>query len=362
MRRAALCGGCLVVRPGRKLRRSRRSSLPAEFAPPSDGAADEELAELAVCTFNIEFAEHVTQAISELSGDEHLRTCSVVLLQEMDWPGARRVAEALALDVVYYPGSVQHDKDFGNAVLSKWPIVDDKKLILPHRNPTNGRIRIAVSATLGTPFSPITAYSVHGDTRGLGLPRASTKPRQLPSTPRAGMSRWSSAGTAIRRIRAASKARRRALPRALSRGPHGAFQPVSTVRSARTPSTTCSCGASPSRPRERRRRTRATTNRSGSSSASGLSVPPTRKLEGTSPLLGALRGAGVRVLRLPPVRDSDAARRNGVLGERRRSAHGSRIRSSGSAESGSQHPQGTRSRARSRASGERARCRSEYAR
>jgi endonuclease/exonuclease/phosphatase family metal-dependent hydrolase len=140
----------------------------AEFAPPSDGAADEELAELAVCTFNIEFAEHVQEAISDLSGDENLRTCSVVLLQEMDWPGARHIAEALALDVVYYPGSVHHGKDFGNAVLSKWPIVDDKKLILPHRNPTNGRIRIAVSATLGMPFSPITAYSVHSDTPWLG--------------------------------------------------------------------------------------------------------------------------------------------------------------------------------------------------
>jgi endonuclease/exonuclease/phosphatase family metal-dependent hydrolase len=86
----------------------------------------------------------------------------------MDWPGARRVAEALALDVVYYPGSVHHDKDFGNAVLSRWPIVADEKLILPHRNPTNGRIRIAVNASVDTPFARVTAYSVHGDTPWLG--------------------------------------------------------------------------------------------------------------------------------------------------------------------------------------------------
>jgi endonuclease/exonuclease/phosphatase family metal-dependent hydrolase len=140
----------------------------AHFAPPPD-AEDRELEELAVCTFNIEFAEHVERAIDELRGDENLGSCTVVLLQEMDWPGARRIAEALALDVVYYPGSVHHDRDFGNAVLSKWPIVDDEKLILPHRNPTNGRIRIAVNATVSLPFSDVvTAYSVHGDTAWLG--------------------------------------------------------------------------------------------------------------------------------------------------------------------------------------------------
>jgi endonuclease/exonuclease/phosphatase (EEP) superfamily protein YafD len=140
----------------------------AEFAPPLDGADDEALEELAVCSFNIEFAEHISEAIGDLSSDENLSDCSVVLLQEMDWPGARRIAEALALDVVYYPGSVHHGKDFGNAVLSRWPIASDEKLILPHRNPTNGRIRIAVSATLDVPLGLMTAYSVHSDTPWLG--------------------------------------------------------------------------------------------------------------------------------------------------------------------------------------------------
>ena len=139
----------------------------AEFAPPLEDT-DEPLEELAVCSFNIEFAEDISEAIDDLSGDEHLSACSIVLLQEMDWAGSRRIAEALTLDVVYYPGSVHHDKDFGNAVLSRLPIVDDAKLILPHRNPTNGRIRIAVSATLGVPGAPVTTYSVHSDTPWLG--------------------------------------------------------------------------------------------------------------------------------------------------------------------------------------------------
>jgi endonuclease/exonuclease/phosphatase (EEP) superfamily protein YafD len=141
----------------------------AEFAPPFDAAVIEAPEQLDVCSFNIEDAEHITEAISQLSADENLSRCSVVLLQEMDWTGARSIAEALGFDVVFYPGSIHHGKDFGEAVLSKWPILADKKLILPHRNPTNGRIRIAVSATLDMPLSPLTAYSVHSDTPWLGL-------------------------------------------------------------------------------------------------------------------------------------------------------------------------------------------------
>jgi endonuclease/exonuclease/phosphatase family metal-dependent hydrolase len=140
----------------------------ASFAPEPAAAADVVLEELTVCSYNIELSEHITEAIGDLESDGNLRTCRVVLLQEMDWPGARSVAEALALDVVYYPGSIHSGRDFGNAVLSRWPIVDDSKLILPHRNPTNGRIRIAVSATLDAPSGLITAYSMHGDTPWLG--------------------------------------------------------------------------------------------------------------------------------------------------------------------------------------------------
>ena len=140
----------------------------ADFAVTSAGVAADALTEFSVCSFNIEFSEHITEAIRDLRGDERLRACSVLLLQEMDWPGAQRIAEELSLNVVYYPGSVHSGKDFGNAVLSRWPILDDAKLILPHRNPSNGRIRIAVRATLDAPSSPLTVYSVHSDTPWLG--------------------------------------------------------------------------------------------------------------------------------------------------------------------------------------------------
>lgn len=126
---------------------------------------------LTVVTFNIKFAEEVGRAIDEIEKNEQLHEAGVLLLQEMDNPGTDAIAAHFGFDYVYYPGSQHHGKDFGNAVLSRWPIIDDHKLILPYRNPSNGRIRIAVEATVETPEGPIVLYSVHTETPWLG-PRA----------------------------------------------------------------------------------------------------------------------------------------------------------------------------------------------
>jgi endonuclease/exonuclease/phosphatase family metal-dependent hydrolase len=89
----------------------------------------------------------------------------------MDETAVDYIAQALARNYVFYPGSVQHGRDFGVAVLSRWPLVADEKIILPHTSPADGRIRIAVSATLRTPLGEVQAYSVHLETPWLG-PRA----------------------------------------------------------------------------------------------------------------------------------------------------------------------------------------------
>ncbi len=123
-------------------------------------------------TFNIAFADEYELAAQELALDPRLSTADILLLQEMDAPRTDAIAQALQMNYVYYPGSVhQNGRDFGNAVLSRWPIVADQKLILPHKNPTDGRIRIAVQATVATPLGDISAYSVHTETPWLG-PRA----------------------------------------------------------------------------------------------------------------------------------------------------------------------------------------------
>lgn len=124
---------------------------------------------LRVVSFNVKFGEEPEAAAAELAASP-LGGASIVLLQEMDSDGTDLIAAALGMDYVYYPASVhENGRDFGNAVLSRWPIVDDEKIILPHYNPNNGQHRIAVRATIDTPAGRVVAYSVHTETIWLGL-------------------------------------------------------------------------------------------------------------------------------------------------------------------------------------------------
>lgn len=116
---------------------------------------------LRVATFNVQFGVQVELAISELSAVGPL---DVVLLQEMDAEGTRQIAEALGMRWVYYPASIHGDRDFGNAVLSRWPIAEDHKVLLPHRSPFGGRARVAVSATIDHPYGAFFVSSVHNET------------------------------------------------------------------------------------------------------------------------------------------------------------------------------------------------------
>ena len=118
---------------------------------------------LRIVTFNIEFSRRVAEAIALLTGERVLRGADVVLLQEMDADGTRRIAEALGMAYVYYPAIVHHRerRDFGNAVLSRWPIVADAKLVLPHPSRYAGTHRTATAATLRIGDAHVRVYSTH---------------------------------------------------------------------------------------------------------------------------------------------------------------------------------------------------------
>lgn len=114
---------------------------------------------LTAVSYNINFAEFITEAIEDLAG---VPIPDVVLLQEMDEAGTDRIAQALAMDYVYYPASVhKHNKNFGNAILSRWPIVQTQKLILPRRHPANKQMRIATKARLDVGGTAVCIYCVH---------------------------------------------------------------------------------------------------------------------------------------------------------------------------------------------------------
>lgn len=118
---------------------------------------------LKVTSFNVENSQEVDSALAVLTSEAELADVDVLLLQEMDEAGARRVAEALGMGFVYYPAIVRRatGRDFGNAVLSRWPMVSDEKLVLPHVAIFGRTQRIATVVTIRVGRTPIRIYSVH---------------------------------------------------------------------------------------------------------------------------------------------------------------------------------------------------------
>jgi endonuclease/exonuclease/phosphatase family metal-dependent hydrolase len=120
-------------------------------------------APLRVVTFNIAYAVEIDRAIEVLRRSEPLLDSDILALQEMDAPGTERIAQALGMNAVYFPSGVhpKHERDFGCAVLSPWPLEEPRKLVLPHAARVSGLRRAAASATVVRGSQRIRVYSVH---------------------------------------------------------------------------------------------------------------------------------------------------------------------------------------------------------
>lgn len=142
----------------------------AAVAPARQGDPDT----LSVVAFNVKFGEHVGQVIALLQEAGPLHVPDVLLLQEMDESGTRAVADALGYAYVYYPATLypRTRRDFGNAVLSRFPIEEDRKIVLPHLARFRHTLRAAVGATIRVGTRRLRVYSVHIATFVANGPRA----------------------------------------------------------------------------------------------------------------------------------------------------------------------------------------------
>ena len=123
--------------------------------PPSDT--------LRVVSFNIEYALQPESALVVLRTEPALRDADIILLQEMDAASTRYLARTLGMWFVYYPATLhlRHHRDFGNAVLSRWPIVADRKIMLPHHARFIGTARTATAASIRVGTEDVRVYSTH---------------------------------------------------------------------------------------------------------------------------------------------------------------------------------------------------------
>ena len=101
---------------------------------------------LQVVSWNVRFGEDVKEALEHLRRQPPLRAADVLLLQEMDPPGVRLLADALHMHAAYASACVhpRTAREFGNAVLSSAPLHDRRVVHLPHRAPVRGTPRLAL--------------------------------------------------------------------------------------------------------------------------------------------------------------------------------------------------------------------------
>ena len=120
-------------------------------------------ATLRVVTYNVQWARHIDRAIAVLQSRVGLAGADIITLQEMDDQGTQQIAAALGMAYVYYPAGIhpKTGKNFGNAILSRWPIVTDEMIELPHLGRVRGARRIATAATVLVGDVPVRVYSVH---------------------------------------------------------------------------------------------------------------------------------------------------------------------------------------------------------
>ena len=118
---------------------------------------------LKVVVFNVEYARHVDRAVAMLRKSRVLRQPDIVLLQEMDEAGARAFADSLGFGYVYFPATLHPatNREFGNAVLSRYPIENERKIILPFLARWRHTQRAAVGATIVVGARRVRVYSIH---------------------------------------------------------------------------------------------------------------------------------------------------------------------------------------------------------
>jgi len=142
-------------------------SLPSKTTP----------VEIKIVSYNIRWrsGDELREISKALKGDTAIGGAAIIGLQEVDRnkkrTGYANTARALAEDLgMYYawaaPPAAKSDKEeeTGDAILSRYPLRNIERLVLPHEGP-GGRRRAALGATVKIGEANSRVYSVHAETR-----------------------------------------------------------------------------------------------------------------------------------------------------------------------------------------------------
>ena len=135
--------------------------MPGRACPP----ANRTRAGCASCRSTSSSARDIDRALEALSRPE-LAGADILLLQEMDLAGTERIACALGRSFIFYPAALHPStgrplRPFGVAMLSPWPMADDRKLLLSPLSRRDAARKTAMAATVVVAGRPVRVVNVH---------------------------------------------------------------------------------------------------------------------------------------------------------------------------------------------------------
>jgi len=141
------------------------------FARPAPEPRESGSPTFRVATFNLHFSNRLARALEVIRDAPELAAADLLALQEADERAVEHLADLLGAGYVYYPAVLHRrtGRNFGPALLSRWPVMADRKLILPYAG-VHGMQRIAVSAALEVRGQRVDAWAVHFGTMREILP------------------------------------------------------------------------------------------------------------------------------------------------------------------------------------------------
>jgi endonuclease/exonuclease/phosphatase family metal-dependent hydrolase len=163
---AALAASLAACAPTVNLLNPTSPKFEGEYALAAATPVHSDTTRLKVVSFNIKLADRIGPAIEVLQ-DSALQDADVLSLQEMDDTGVEQIARALKLNYIYYPGAIHPTREryFGPAILTRWPITETRKLILPHEAWGRRQRRDVTAATIMVRGSCLRVYAVHLETQ-----------------------------------------------------------------------------------------------------------------------------------------------------------------------------------------------------
>lgn len=117
---------------------------------------------LRLATYNIQLGLQLPRVAALIQREPGLATAEILALQEADEAAVERLA-GNTFGFAYYASSCHPStgRNFGPAILSRWPILDHGKLVLPGADRGRGLLRVAVRATILLRGTRVRVYALH---------------------------------------------------------------------------------------------------------------------------------------------------------------------------------------------------------